>query len=192
MKRTFAMLALALVTMIGSPAQANVTYTLLGGSVGTGSFNGSITTDGTIGFLTATNIVDWNISLDGNPGNTFTLLGPSSGNNSAYQSATDNILFTTSTGLFADFANTGYALFQNPNIGSGGNYLCFAGSGQTCGNFSGPAITLGTSQWGLLERAESATRVQISGGSAIPEPATVALLGIGLVGVLMMRRSRRI
>jgi hypothetical protein len=184
------MLATALFALVGSVAHANITYTFFGGAVGTGSFSGSVTTDGTIGFLNPGNILDWTINLDGNPGGTFTLFGPLSGNNSGYGS-TNNILFTTSGGgLFADFANTGYALFQNPSLGSGQNYFCFAGSGQICGGIVGPAITLGTNVFGVNGRVETAGRVQV-GGASVPEPETLVLLGIGLIGLIATRRARR-
>jgi len=188
MRKSFAALTVVLLALVTSVAHANITYTFFGGAVGTGSFSGSVTTNGTIGFLNDADILDWNIALDGNPGGMFTLLGPLSGNNSGYES-TDNILFTTSGGgLFADFANTGYALFQNPAPGSGVNYLCFTGAGQLCGNFDGPAITLGTDVFGVNQLVETAGRVQI--GAAIPEPATLALLGVALAGLGFSRRRK--
>jgi hypothetical protein len=50
-------------------------------SIGTGSAVGTITTDGNTGVLQTSDIVDWNITLDGNPGNVLTLFDPLSGNN---------------------------------------------------------------------------------------------------------------
>lgn len=194
LRQYLAALAVAIFALMGSSAQANVTYNFFGGSVGTGSFSGSITTDGALGLLVTASILDWNITLDGTPGGTFTLRGPLSGNNSAYLS-TDNILFTTASGgLFADFAASGFAAFQNPSLGSGMNYLCFVGSTTLCGGFDGPAITLGTysSTFGMNQRVVEAALIQIgSSATAVPEPEMVALLGIGLLGLIATHRARR-
>lgn len=98
-------------------------------AIGAGSVIGTIETDGTIGSLGAANILDWNLTLDDGTGSTsITLLGPSSGSNSALRIVGSS--FTASvTDLWFDFSNTGnYVLFQNPNIGSEINYWCLDGA----------------------------------------------------------------
>ena len=169
---------------------APITYTLTIGSIGTGSVSGTITTDGTMGFLAPANVTDWTIALTPDPGTPFTLLGPLSGNNSGLATL-GNGLFTTAAGLFFDFDNSGYALFQNPAPGSGVNYICFAGNGTLCGNFVGPAINDGTDVFGVNTKPEEATRVLIGTvGSTVPEPGSLGLLSLGLLGLGAIRRVR--
>lgn len=155
--------------------------------VGSGSASGSITTDGTVGSLTASNILDWNIFLDGNPGDTFTLLGPLSGNNSSVLYSGTGFSATT-TDLLFNFSNSGFLLFQNPFIGSSRNYLCFAGS--LCGNFSN-AINIATSVFGVNTSPMTGEQIIASAQmSNAPLPSAVSLFGLGL-GVMGLIKRRR-
>lgn len=192
MKTLFSIMALSLLLATAPRAQASSeTFSLVIGAVGAGSVSGTITTDGSLGFLAPANVVDWNITLNPNPGAPFTLEGPLSGNNSGL-SISGNGLFTTSTGLFFDFSNPGYALFQNPAPGSGINYLCFAGNGTLCGGFDGPAINDGTDVFGMNTQPEMASRVLIgTAGAEVPEPGTLSILSLGLVCLGVIRRPRR-
>src|ERR1700737_1754901 len=52
-------------------------------SFGGGTVTGDIITDGTIGALTESNIIDWVLTLDNGVDPAFTLMGPLSGNNSS-------------------------------------------------------------------------------------------------------------
>jgi hypothetical protein len=155
-------------------------------AVGSGSANGTITTDGVFGVLGYGDIVDWNIVLNPNPGSTFTLLGPSSGNNSSFY--LDGTGFTASaTSLNFDFSGSGCAGFQNPYIGSGMNYLSFAAS--VCGGYTN-AINLATDIWAANTSPQDGIQV-VATISPVPEPQTYAMLlvGLGLIGFMARRRK---
>ncbi|WP_235913335.1 PEPxxWA-CTERM sorting domain-containing protein [Croceibacterium salegens] len=169
--------------MVATPASATVYLVNVSGN-GL-SANGSVTTDGTIGALTTSNITDWFFDLD-DGFSTFSLNGPS---NSTF--LTSSGLSATASGLFFDFGGSGYALFQNPYISSGINFVCFTGS-QLCGggtnrvsvsvNNFGAGFTLGR---GGLQQIGSATI------GAVPEPATWALLLLGFMGIGGALRSAK-
>lgn len=96
---------------------ANLTYTSER-SVGVGSASISITTDGTLGTLFRSNIVDWTISVR-NGLETATITGPLSGNNSNL-GLMGPALSATNSGLFFDFSlgTLTLALFQLKNHNS--------------------------------------------------------------------------
>jgi hypothetical protein len=101
----------------GSPAQA--TSYAISLSVGAGSVTGVIETNGVNGELSASDVVDWNLVIN-NGVSSFNLFGPLSGNNS--QGLVSGPGFTaTPTGLFLDFSQRPFALFQSPFAGSGTN-----------------------------------------------------------------------
>ncbi|HSD54554.1 MAG TPA: PEP-CTERM sorting domain-containing protein [Burkholderiales bacterium] len=158
-------------------------------SVGSGSATGTITTDGTFGVLSGANILDWNILLDGNPGGLFTLLGPGSGNNSAVAVVGSNLVGSAADLTFDFGAATGYTLFQNPTTGSSINYLCFAA--QLCGNFS-HAINLGTNVFGVNTNPQEGVAVVATAATSVPEPATLALIGFAMLGILLVRRRQKV
>ena len=101
---------------------------------GSTSVIGTITTDGENGVLSASDILDWDLSLTAG-GNTVELVGPGSGGNSYFVSQGNDFTATT-TGLFFNFqdqstagfaftapssATVGFnAAFSNPNPAAGG------------------------------------------------------------------------
>ena len=190
---------LACMLFVATKSDAAIIYTI-DREIGAGSVTGFIETDGTLGILSTSNILDWSLILDeGNAEGPFTITGPDSGNNSQVLVQGDG-LSATLTELLFDFSGVGdFVLFQNPIIGSGGNFWCVETAFANCSvPPPGAAIeSVGRTAFGAFESAERAETVAlgIASATSVPEPSTVALLccalactGIHLGG---RRRSRR-
>jgi hypothetical protein len=185
MKTLKSWIAIALFAFSGL-ASANIIYSFSYAFAAGGSASGTITTDGTIGALSAANVLDWTMNLNGNPGGLFTLHGPFSGNNSGLQ--TTGGLVGSLSAITFDFSGGGYALFQNPSPGSGINYLCYASA--LCGNFTN-AINMGTNVFGVNTKPQTGVQVVATARPTnVPEPGTAALLGLGVVAMWRARRKR--
>jgi len=181
------MLKTFVLVLAGALAASGATIYNLNNSVGAGSISGAIQTDGIIGVLGTSNILDWNLVLnDGS--STFNLLGPLSGNNSAVLVSGNGFSATASQLLFNFSDSVSFALFQNPNIGSSINYFCFEATAGCTGSPAGESLRLTTG--GNQFTAFSGTQVVASvGGQAAPEPSTFGLLGVGIALVVAGRKK---
>src|ERR1019366_3589762 len=72
---------MALLLSVVLCSAATITYDV-NRTIGAGSVIGFVETDGTIGVLSASNILDWNLVLNEGTNPTFDILGPLSGSNS--------------------------------------------------------------------------------------------------------------
>src|SRR5689334_19038095 len=115
MKPSLATAVLTIVIAIWSvtPSMGSTIFYSPNYSLGATSTRGFIETDGTIGPITAANIVDWNLEYDVGFG-IVNLTGPLSGNNATvrlYSSILDTLSATT-TGLFFNFSETRYNFLE--------------------------------------------------------------------------------
>jgi len=165
-------------------------------TVGVGEVTGFVETDGTIGVLGASNILNWNLLLNDGT-NTIDLLGPLSGSNSALGVAGSD-LSATATQLLFNFSGSdnGWVLFQAPVLSTGSNFWCSGImpngiGGKTTGCSDEPAgETLNVKP--EPNEFTSLSGTQVIASTTIPEPGSLALFGSGLLltGVLRRKLSR--
>ena len=178
-KFTFGLLLTAVV-LSAAPITYNVDLT-----IGAGSVTGFIETDGTIGTLSSSNILNWDLLLnDGTT--TFTLEGPLSGSNSGLELVGVD-LSATSTQLLFNYSGTddGWALFQAPEPGSGRDWFCPSTTTNCSSGATGNNLEItGAQQTTALSGTQAIGNV--AGG--VPEPSAISLMTLGVAGLAFWKR----
>lgn len=177
----------ALIMLFSTWASASIVYSV-NRTIGAGTVVGSIETDGTLGTLNASNILDW----------TFTLTSPTlSGGSPDIITKTGAIqtneaggfLTATLSELLFDFSAgpaLGFMLFQGGNS----NFWCVQTNG--CFDFGGSAEALGFGTTGTATADVVAYRTQqviASVTNAVPEPTVLSLVAISLLSLGFSRRK---
>ncbi len=202
-RKTSAFLAVSIGLALFNSANANpITYTVADqlagiGTAGYSDLYGSITTDGTLGTLSQTNIIDWSLTVNDNS-KQYSLLGPLSGNTSGLVlGGTD--LSATPTSLLFDFSDTNLGVLSffldhiSPRLDVIIWWLTYNGSNGSCGSQTCIRITDYSE---LMENYGSGSifgDTPIATVAATPEPSTWAMMLIGFAGIGFMayRRNRK-
>jgi hypothetical protein len=155
-------------------------------AIGGGNVMGTIETDGTTGVLATGNFVAWSLTLNG-IGASYTIT-----NADSVVLVTGSDVTATATQLLFNFSggDSGYLLFQQ-GLFSGNHYYCDSAQLGAC--FQGATVT----PQSIFD--SSAQHVPMSGNqviatagdAAVPEPATLTVLGLSLIGLGVIGRRKR-
>jgi hypothetical protein len=168
-------------------ASASITYDV-DQIIGLGSVTGTVTTDGTIGALKASDFTSWNLTLQG-IGASYVLTQA----NSVVWGSTSLGVFTgveaTASNITFDFGNpTAFLVFQD-GVSTGFHYWCNSGGPTAC--------LLGKSDVPQFWQDPSAQIFPAEGTqiiatvAAVPEVSTWAMMILGFAGVGFMAYGRK-
>jgi hypothetical protein len=160
--------------------RADITYTV-NQTVGAGGVTGTITTDGTIGTLGATDIIGWNLLLNSGS-STITLTGPPSANSNVSNFGAE-LLTASATQLFYNFGGSVGAFFF---VGPGNASTWCLGTGNPCVSPAGEGVRIDP----VLVFSQNTGDPAIATVTSTPEPGTslLMLIGVGLVLAVMRKR----
>jgi hypothetical protein len=174
-KRGFALLVCLCTLGCASPAHAT-TYDFDISSV-FASVQGTISTDGTLGSLSASDVLNWDLTLsEVADSSSSQLFGPLSGDNSYIQWLEGPGLIATSSGLTFDFSSPSNSFFEITS-NDGKSFFDLASEGDTGTGFGEANISVA----GRFEEfAVTVNDQQVGTLATTPVPKTLPLFGCGL------------
>jgi hypothetical protein len=191
--------AIVVPVLLGSVARADIIYNVNQTITGSSTATGFIKTDGHIGALAASDILDWSLDLTvpGYAGGSFTLTPGDSTAPGVYVGGSD--LTATPTQLLFNFSGSdfGYLLFQ-VSFGNGAKYYCEEATAGSALCLQGISIAPGhydfssyTPTTGFANMAEAGNQA-IASISSVPEPSYFVGLGVLMALVLsgILRHKR--
>jgi len=189
LSQTLLAMTIAALALAGEAKAADIVYDV-NLTIGAGGVVGTITTDGDLGVIGASDILAWNLTGTGNGGSTFNWVNGNSlvavGNNTDVfnPNAGTPDLTATANDIYFNFSATdgGYLAFQTPPLYGGQHYVGF-GANNNSDVFQGEAVVpVYYSDPSTISEPKSGNQI-IASVAAVPEPGTVPLLWLGL-GVL--------
>jgi hypothetical protein len=164
-------IGIAAALLLNSPANATVYFIDFSGAV---SVSGTLTTDGSLGSLGATNFTAFNFTVSGG--------GESTHFNSAagYIIAVGAGITANASGLFFNFSGSNSNTFDFISPGFALPAFCIQDSTEGC--FPAPAGFLYITPSNFTDSPRTGLNTQIA-SSIIPEPATWILMLLGFVGL---------
>jgi hypothetical protein len=187
MRRFAALFSLAAMLLVPAAASAQITYNL-NRTIGGGSVFGTVTTDGTIGVLSATNFRSWTLTLTSPnlnaSGGTEVITGTSTS-----AGVLGSALVATPTALTFDFGGFG-AIFALQ--GASSNAWCLSNAGLTCVGEAPQSESIFFRLNGGPAETVSRSGVETLGTAAaqVPEPSTASLLLLAVAGMGVAARRR--
>ena len=191
-KKSFNIAAAAMVLSLLTAGIAEAATYIATRTVGDGTIDLSITTDGTIGVLRDENILDWTFVLN-KGGLTDTAYGPAGGAANSVFTISGSGFSATATDLTFDFSMGFTRVVVQRPTNSTGSLWCLMGTFPNCySGQAGEGLRVGYLNSNLSTQRYSGVQSIASISSAVPEPATWAMMiiGFGAVGS-MVRASRR-